>query len=285
MKEMANFIHFSAAENRPTIPGILISGRYKRPYGYKVKRSQGTKDYYLTYTLSGRGWFYNGEEYRECREGEVSIITPGTPHYYGTSEGASWEFYWCHFVPREQWMNLLQFPEPLKGIKWTHIENRSLASKLYSAFSNLVRYNAETDAFAERLSLNALEEVLLLISKSIAAEAQNFDPRIEEAIHILSQHFTQSLTVPGIAAKVNLSPSRFAHLFKEQTGEAVMEMLIKIRLRHAKKLLELTSMSVAEIALEAGFNNPFYFTRQFTSFFGCPPATYRKQKQHVHTHV
>ncbi|UUZ96275.1 AraC family transcriptional regulator [Paenibacillus sp. P25] len=35
---------------------------------------------------------------------------------------------------------------------------------------------------------------------------------------------------------------------------------------------------VAEIAAEAGFNNPFYFTRQFTAFYGCPPSLYRKQK-------
>ncbi|MBE1444395.1 helix-turn-helix domain-containing protein [Paenibacillus sp. OAS669] len=277
MMDLASFLHDTANENLTTIPGILIADRYERSYGYKVKRSKGTNDFYLTYTCSGKGIFYNGKESCECAEGEVSIIIPGTPHYYATAENEIWQFFWCHFIPREPWMPLLQLPEPIKGIKRIRIDSELMNVRLSSAFSNLVQYTLETGPLSERLAINALEQVLLLIASSRADKLQHIDPRIQEALDLLSNHYYKPYTVASLASHVNLSPSRFAHLFKNQTGESVMEMLIKIRLQHAKKRLEHTPLSIAEIAAEVGFNNPFYFTRQFTSFYGCPPAAFRKK--------
>ena len=275
--DMASFLHDTANENLTTVPGILISDRYQRAYGYKVRRSKGTEDFYLTYTFSGKGVFHNGSESQECAEGEITIITPGTPHYYATLENEIWQFYWCHFIPREEWMPLLQLPEPIKGIKWARIDTEVMNLKLSSAFSNLVQYSLETGPFAERLATNALEEVLLLIVSSRAVKLQNIDPRVQETLVLLSTQYYKPFTIAYLASQVNLSPSRFAHLFKQQTGESVMETLIRIRLQHAKKRLELTPLSIAEIAAEVGFNNPFYFTRQFTSFYGCPPAAFRRK--------
>ncbi|MCS7463535.1 helix-turn-helix domain-containing protein [Paenibacillus doosanensis] len=274
---MASFLHNTANENLTTVPGILISDHYIRPSGYMVKRSKGTQDFYLTYTVSGKGIFHNGVESKECGEGEITIITPGTPHYYGTKEQETWQFYWCHFMPKEEWASLLLLPEGIKGIKWLAVENASITARIASAFANLVQYSNESGPFSERLAVNALEEVLLLTAGSRAAEIRKIDPRVQEALDLLSQHYSRPFTVASLASEVSLSPSRFAHLFKKQTGESVMETLIKIRLRHAKKRLEHTSLSIAEIAAEVGFNNPFYFTRQFTSFFGCPPATFRRK--------
>lgn len=279
---MVSFLHDTAVENSTTIPGILLSDFYTRSHGYMVKRSKGTQDFYLTYTVSGKGLFHNGKEALECSEGDVTIITPGTPHYYATSERHIWRFYWCHFVPREDWAPLLLLPDGVQGIKWLRIDSAAINSRVSSAFAQLLQYNLESGPFSERLASNALEEVLLLIASSHAAEIQNIDPRIQEALDLISNRYHQPFTVASLAAQVNLSPSRFAHLFKLQTGESVMDMLIKVRLRHAKKRLEYTSLSIAEIAAEVGFNNPFYFTRQFASFYGCPPAAFRRSLQSSH---
>ncbi|NOV04472.1 helix-turn-helix domain-containing protein [Paenibacillus planticolens] len=275
---MSEFMCFSAQENRTTIPGKLVSGRYRQPFGYRVKRSKGTKDFYLTMTLHGKGLFHNGHETCECPEGEITLITPGTPHYYGTPENTEWEFFWCHFVPKEDWLPLLQLPEAIKGIRFARFENAKEWQHLAGAFTSLIRYNEESHLFSERLAVNALEEILLLISKNVQETQHPMDPRVENTIKLISQHYKEPFNVPELAAMVNLSPSRFAHLFKIQTGESVMEMLNKIRLRQSKKLLETTSLTIAEIAEEVGFNHPFYFSRQFAAFYGTPPAFFRKHK-------
>ncbi|NOU66281.1 helix-turn-helix domain-containing protein [Paenibacillus sp. LMG 31461] len=278
---MTEFMSFSATENLTTIPGRLISGHYRQSFGYKVKRSNGTKDYYLTLTLKGTGLFNNGKETFECQQDEVTLITPGTPHFYGTPENTLWEFYWCHFVPKEEWLPLLQLPEAIKGIRLArfHSENESL--QVFSAFNELIQYNDETDFYSERFAINALEKILLLLSKSAMQPEYPLDSRIARTLALITQHYNQPYTVAELAALVNLSPSRFAHLFKRQTGESVMDMLNKIRLRQARKLIETTSLTMAEIAEEVGFNHPFYFSRQFSAFYGTSPAVCRKRIQQL----
>ncbi|MEI7027114.1 helix-turn-helix domain-containing protein [Paenibacillus sp. y28] len=264
-------------ENQPTVPGMLRAERYKRSFGYRVKRSRGTRDFYLTYTLSGCGLFHHGTDVLESRPGDITVITPGTPHLYAADDQGDWEFYWCHFTPREEWMPLLQLPEQLKGIKGGHIGNDGPDTDFICALDRLVKYSRDTSFIGEKLSANALEEALLLIYKHSETGVQRLDSRIGHAIQLLSDKFNEPLSVPVLAAAVNLSPSRFAHLFKQQTGESVMDMLNKIRLQHAQQLLAVSDKSVAEIAEAAGYGSPYYFTRQFTAMYGCPPAAYRKQ--------
>ncbi|MDR6549954.1 helix-turn-helix domain-containing protein [Paenibacillus qinlingensis] len=278
---MTDFISFSAKENLITIPGKLISGHYRQSYGYQVKRSNGTKDYYLTLTLQGIGLFNNGKETYPCQQNEVTIITPGTPHFYGTPENTLWEFYWCHFVPQKEWLPLLQLPEAIKGIRLARLGDDKELFRLRNAFAQLLQYNEEVNSFAERLAMNALEQILLLLSKSAMQTEYPLDSRVKLTLALIAEHYNQPYTVSDLAAAVNLSPSRFAHLFKTQTGESVMDMLNKTRLRQARKLIETTSLPMAEVAEEVGFNHPFYFSRQFSAFYGTSPAAFRKRIQQM----
>jgi AraC family transcriptional regulator of arabinose operon len=275
------FLSFSATENLTTNPGNLISGHYRQSFGYKVKRSNGTKDYYLTLTLKGTGLFNNGKETCECQQNEVTLITPGTPHLYGTPENTLWEFYWCHFVPKEEWLPLLQLPEAIKGVRFARFHSDKESLQVTSAFYELIQFNEVTDCYSEKFAINALEKILLLLSKNVMQTEYPLDSRIARTLAQISQHYKQPYTVAELAATANLSSSRFAHLFKNQTGESVMDMLNKIRLRQARKLIETTSLTIAEIAEEVGFNHPFYFSRQFSAFYGTSPAACRKRIQQL----
>ncbi len=78
-----------------------------------------------------------------------------------------------------------------------------------------------------------------------------------------------------LATDVHLSPSRLRHLYKRERGESIVQTLLALRLRQAALLLELTAKRVGEVAYGAGFDQPAYFTRQFTRRYGLSPAAYR----------
>jgi AraC family transcriptional regulator of arabinose operon len=93
----------------------------------------------------------------------------------------------------------------------------------------------------------------------------------------LTAHLGEPQDVPGLARLAGLSPSRFAHRFKEETGDSVIAYLMKLRLREGARLLEFSGRSVKEVAGDVGFESPFYFSRQFRRQYGQSPRAYLRK--------
>jgi AraC family transcriptional regulator of arabinose operon len=185
---------------------------------------------------------------------------------------------WAHFVPNPSWTDLLHLPRLDDGLFHLQITRGDIRRKLIAGFRRLIRNCIEPDEIQSRLAQNAMEEILLHLARYRAQfHRSSIDPRILTTLEYLSSTMQQAHTVEKLASRVMLSPSRFAHLFKTETGDSVIETLLKIRLRHASQLLAHTTMSVAEVSDHIGFNDPLYFSKQFSSFFGMSPRAYRKQ--------
>ena len=97
------------------------------------------------------------------------------------------------------------------------------------------------------------------------------------AIDYICLNYAEPLTVTQIARQCGLSASRFAHLFRSQTGETPQRYLELQRLHRACQLLEFTQEPIREIARQVGFDNPFYFTLRFKRQQGVSPRHLRQQ--------
>ncbi len=257
-------------------PGVLISDQFSESFGYEVWRPGGTRDWLMTLTIGGRGEYALGDDRIVCLEGDAVLLPPGVSHHYYTPPDCRWDFFWAHFNPELRWMELLRHPQDANGAIRLCLGKSAVYERASSAFLRLVRDNRHTGHYAELLSLNALEEVLVHLA-GFSADDKRLDARIADTLGYLVDHLNLPHTVSELAARVSLSPSRFSHLFKEQTGDSVLETLLKLRLKHAARLLEHTPLLVSEIAGLAGFQSPFYFTKQFTALYGISPSGYRKR--------
>jgi AraC family transcriptional regulator of arabinose operon len=85
----------------------------------------------------------------------------------------------------------------------------------------------------------------------------------------------EPLTVTTLASELNLSPSRFAHLFKAEFGVAPMRYLHTQRMVRARQLLEETILTVKEVMVQVGCSDPSHFARDFRRFHGLPPKAWR----------
>lgn len=85
--------------------------------------------------------------------------------------------------------------------------------------------------------------------------------RIQAAIAYMEQHYPAKLTIPDIAAHVNLSTSRFHELFRTVTGQTAHATLRQIRVTAARRLIETTTLSRAEIAYRTGFSDQSALSR------------------------
>ena len=107
----------------------------------------------------------------------------------------------------------------------------------------------------------------------------NVDRRIAWAIEQMQRRMGESLSVTDLARGVNLSRSRFAHLFRQQTGQSPARYLRDFRLDRARLLLETTFLSVKEVMAAVGFNDPSHFSRDFHDAFGASPREWRRRVQ------
>jgi transcriptional regulator GlxA family with amidase domain len=102
------------------------------------------------------------------------------------------------------------------------------------------------------------------------------DRRIELIISKLRANTAASWDIPGLAALVNLSPSRFRHLFKQETGTTPAQYLKDIRLAKAEKMLRTTFLSIKQILKQVGITSNTHFVNDFRSKYGTTPTAYRR---------
>ena len=108
----------------------------------------------------------------------------------------------------------------------------------------------------------------------MSRETRN-DRKIARSIAYISLHLSEPIKVTQLAAMANLSPSYFWALFKQKTGYAPIDFLIRLRMHQACHLLKSTGKPVNEIAATLGYQDPLYFSRAFKSILGVAPTHYR----------
>jgi AraC family transcriptional regulator of arabinose operon len=102
------------------------------------------------------------------------------------------------------------------------------------------------------------------------------DRRIELVISEMEADTSRSWDTATLASMVNLSPSRFRHLFKQETGTSPAQYLKDFRLRKAEGMLRTTFLTVKEIVKQVGLGSNTHFVRDFRKIHGMTPTAYRR---------
>jgi len=105
------------------------------------------------------------------------------------------------------------------------------------------------------------------------------DYRIKETLVHIERDISQPLAIPDLAASLNLSASRFRHLFKKEVQICPVKYINNRRLERARALLQTTHLRVKEIRLKVGVSNEAHFLHDFKRRFGHTPCAYRRQFQ------
>lgn len=101
--------------------------------------------------------------------------------------------------------------------------------------------------------------------------------RIDQAMAFMRANLQRRLSVAAVARHVAMSPSHFAHRFREVARTSPMSYLKHARLHAARLCLINDGKSPAEVAARVGYQSPAHFSRDFKTYFALPPATYVRQ--------
>ncbi len=99
--------------------------------------------------------------------------------------------------------------------------------------------------------------------------------RVGHVIGSLESNYAKDWTLEEILQIAHMSKSNFMRVFKKATGQSPIEYLLRMRIQEGMKRLINTDMSITDIAMDIGFNDSNYFSRQFRQALGQSPRNFR----------
>ncbi len=92
-----------------------------------------------------------------------------------------------------------------------------------------------------------------------------------------TRHLAERYELPRLAAAFHLSSRTLLRRFRSEAGRSPLELLQDLRVERARHLLESTTLSVAQVALEVGYQDVSTFSRLFVRHTGFTPAAFRRK--------
>lgn len=99
---------------------------------------------------------------------------------------------------------------------------------------------------------------------------------LKRALEYIEENYTQeTISLNTVAGEVNVSANYFSAIFSQAMEVTFTEYVTQKRMEKAKRLLRQTDKQSGDIALEAGYKDPHYFSFVFKKTQGCTPREYR----------
>lgn len=140
---------------------------------------------------------------------------------------------------------------------------------------------SEDMEFQTRNLLSEIWLLLLQVLNSIrltTVPTKNQD-RMLTMMAYIQEHHAEKLTLEDIAASAAISTRECLRCFRASIQQSPMEYLIDYRIQAATKLLEKTSLSITDIAMQTGWGSSSYFSKMFRRACGKTPNEHRKAHQ------
>lgn len=200
--------------------------------------------------------------------GDALVVPAGT---FSFSSTAGYHKYVIGFKGREAELLLADFG--LQGLLKIPVDT----AKLLKIFHILDRQLGRRDGGDVPEMLGQSFKLLGLLAEANQgrmSESSGLADRIRAKLE--SQSDTPK-DITGIGSELGVPPSSLRRIFRDHFGVSPKAFQTALRMRRALELLELSELSIKEIAAETGFRNQYYFSNAVKKEYGVSPVRLRAQ--------
>lgn len=240
-----------------------------RPFGLR----QFSLDF-LAITFSGESFFMLEEKGTFSKVKPISFVyVPARErHVYDPDINSNWQNLWVLFDGAAAECACKQLiPRP--GI--TSIKS---IAKLGEYWQKLSSYVLDDNEISDERAFCMLHNILLeLREQSMSFMESQPSPAINEAIIFMRNNLRNpEVDFRRLANKNGICPDSLRKRFKRETGIAMHQYFIQLKINAAKSMLSSLSYPIGELAEFLGFEDQYYFSRLFKKKMGVSPSKYRK---------
>lgn len=103
----------------------------------------------------------------------------------------------------------------------------------------------------------------------------------EKVERYVMEHISEDFKREDIANALYFNPSYLSHIFKQEKGISLNRFINQLRIQEAKRLFDTTNLPVGNVAMDTGYYNFSYFSKQFKEMYHVTPSEYKKMVGNV----
>ena len=263
----------SYAEQKEDLAGIrLVScGHIFAKPNREIYRPTGREDWLLFYVAKEQETVFFDDTVI-AKAGSFIIFAPGEKQHHMYQGNKTAEFYYVHFR-----CDTLPI-----ALETSRVYSLMPQQHYCSLFEEIIDETLQKKAHYEALCISRLLYIMALIQRDTAENDGSAHSRwktVEFAIQHMNKYCDSSLKLENYADMCRMSKYHFLRVFKQVTGSTPLDYRNRIRIEHAKELLENGYLTVSEISESLGYNSSAYFCDAFKKMIGCSPIEYRNGKK------
>jgi AraC-like DNA-binding protein len=267
------------ARVHPLLSGLCVTdaGFFPQASNHLVERREGASTTLAILCLKGKGWVRGHGGTLAVLAGDFVWLPANKGHAYGSGGRDPWTILWAHFTGSEvpAWEDLLGLKSADQPSVLALPQDRLDELALDQVFAALER------GFAVRHLVAASAALRHSFSKVAQLGTDHTDPRsaserVALSVANLRRDWQRTHSLAELAGVAKVSVAHYSSLFRRQTGFSPIDFVIRLRVKHACRLLDTTTLSIGMVGDRTGYEDPYYFTRCFRRVMGLSPRAYRR---------
>jgi AraC family transcriptional regulator of arabinose operon len=246
--------------------GVTMSGVSECAPGYCIT-APAPRELMLIATTGGSGWAATPAGTETLEAGSLFIGVPGEAVGWGIA-GASWRLAWWYLTPLALWRPLVDGRGGLRGYP--------RGALLEALLRDLIERLSAPAGHDDDIARHHADAILLLLRElagtSLEAPEDGFTVLWREVAGSLHEPWS----VPSLARRLGHSPSTLQRVCTRRFGHGAHQELLRLRMVHARKVLQSTAYPLRVVAELVGYGDPFTFSAAYRRWSGHAPRQERR---------
>jgi AraC-like DNA-binding protein len=263
-------------------PGVTVAcGGWEQSAPDYVMERGGFRFCSVEFVVRGRGSLHIFGQEHELGPGALFGYGPGVAHRIRSDADEPLEKYFVACGGR----GALAMLGELRGAGVVHVSN---AGVIRGYFEQLLEAGARMsggagDEAARLAGVTALLAELIVrhaLASPVRAEAGMVSVSragYERCLALLRENFLTLASAAELALLAHVDAAYMTRLFQRHGAESPYRLLVRLKMNHAAEQLVTGARTLKEIGAEAGFPDPYHFSRVFRRVHGLPPGKFREK--------
>lgn len=231
----------------------------------------------LHIVLDGEGYLKTYGNKYTLRKNNIFCIFSGADFEYRQNEENSWKYCWVEFSgsKAKQLCEACGFrrEDPVRLLK-----DETVGELFVQQINDLIaqRNNSQYSA------LSFMYKLFDLLSADVPQEIETGENSgrnkafINTVVYYIIENYARKdFSLSQISEHFHINATYLSKLFLKYVGVQISKYIIGLRLRKAAELLENKDHLVKEVASMVGYNDQYYFSKEFKKYYNVSPSVYQ----------